>query len=75
MIIDRYFNPDENAYSVAAGIIMQLKNAKEENLNDFLYNIELKYPDTYDNYLFEALGLLFLTDKIKIKNDIIRLSV
>ena len=64
MIIDRYFNPKKNTYLVAARIIEYLLKENEVDIDDLFLNIERVYPNTYDNYMFEALGLLYLTDKI-----------
>lgn len=64
MIIDKYFNPQKNTYLVASYIIQYLMQEKEVNIDDLILNVEQIYPNTFDNYLFEAFGLLYLTDKI-----------
>lgn len=64
MIIDRYFNSKKNTYLVSARIIEYLLKENEVDIDDLFINIERVYPNTYDNYIFESLGLLYLTDKI-----------
>ena len=64
MIIDKYFNPQKNTYLVASYIIQYLMKEKEVNIDDLILNVEQIYPNVFDNYLFEAFGLLYLTDKI-----------
>lgn len=64
MIIDKYFNPQKNTYLVTSYIIQQLIIEKEVNIDDLILNVEQIYPNTFDNYMFEAFGLLYLTDII-----------
>lgn len=64
MIIDKYFNPSKNTYLVATHIIQILLKEKEINIDELITKVEQLYPNSYDNYLFEAFGLLYLTDKI-----------
>lgn len=77
MIIDKYFNPQKNTYLVASYIIQCLIQEKEANIDDLILNVEQVYPNTFDNYLFEAFGLLYLTDKIyyDIEKNIIGLKI
>ena len=77
MIIDKYFNPTKNTYLVATHIINLLLVEKELNIDDLIIAIERLYPNVYDNYLFEAFGLLYLTDKIDFKqnDNLIRLKI
>lgn len=69
MTIDRYFNPEENTFTVSSSIIQKLQAKSPQRINDFLSEMLLLYPNTYGNYLFEALGLLYLTDKIFINKE------
>lgn len=69
MIIDKYFNPSKNTYLVSSYIIQCLLEEKEMNIDELIINVEKLYPNSYDNYLFEAFGLLYLTDKIYFDQD------
>lgn len=64
VIIDRYFNPEDNVYCLAAEIISMLSGSSCISAVDLFSRIEKKYPGNYDSGVFEAVGLLFLTDKI-----------
>ena len=64
MIIDRYFNSKKNTFLVSARIIEYLLIENEVDIDVLLFNTERIYPNTYDNCIFESLGLLFLADKI-----------
>lgn len=77
MIVDRYFNPKTNTFVITANIIEHLQNIEIENISEFFNEMNARFPNTYDNYLFEAIGLLFLTDKITIdcENDTIGLKI
>lgn len=68
MIVDRFFNPKENVFSVAADIIILLQNEKAIAIPELFSRMDVVHPGCYDNYVFEAMGLLFLTGKIELKN-------
>jgi len=73
MKIDRYFDPEQNPLTISANIILQLKSSGTSEISSFLTELETKFPGTYDNYAFEALGLLFLVGKVVLsaENDTI----
>lgn len=69
MIVDRFFNPDENTFSVTMDIIRLLQENKFVGISELFDEMEMKHPGCYDNYIFEAMGLLFSTGKIELKNN------
>lgn len=69
MIVDRFFNPNENVFSVAADIVDLLRDEKVLAISELFSRMNIIHPGCYDNYVFEAMGLLFLTGKIELKNS------
>ena len=69
MKIDRYFNPNENVFTVSSSIIKKLQSDTPQSINSFLSEMLLLYPNTYENYLFESLGFLFLVGKIYVNEE------
>lgn len=76
MIIDRFFNPENNSYLVASEIVNFLSSKKQIKISDFFQICSFRYPNLQNNYLIEALGLLYLTGVLDIdkEKDLIGLS-
>jgi hypothetical protein len=65
MIIDKYFDQDINTFRVTAKIIELLRINNQILIEDLFSQINYIYGGNASYMLFEALGLLYLTGKVK----------
>ena len=75
MIVDKYFNVENNSLKLTAELIKIFHRKNRIEIDDLFKMFNLKYPERSFEFTFEALGLLYLTNKIDYDQDTDNLEV